>query len=136
MKKILFSLLTLVLGLVLSGSNCSGPDPIPEVSNIRNLKAPTANITAISAHITYDLDKDATVYWMVYLSTADAPDAATIQAQGAAVWKKEPVPVPKGNDWSNTITGLVANTSYTLYMVDETADGLGKVVKITFTTKM
>jgi hypothetical protein len=131
MKKILYSILTLVLGLVLSSSGCNpqdAPDLTPKISNLT-----TFTVSPTDALIMFDLDVPASLYAMVYLAGATPPSAATLQAQGAAEFKGTFV-IPAGNGFSIGVTGLSPNTSYKFYLVGENTDGLGKVKSVAFTT--
>jgi len=127
MKKILFSLLTLVLGLVLSGSNCSGPDPLPQVPVISNLTV--TDVTGVVATLKFDLNVDATVYMFATVVPGSEPSVATIKSGLASS-------ISAGKGIIKNFTGGLVNTPHTLFMVAENAEGISSIVKITFTTKM
>jgi len=85
MKKILYSLLTLTLGLVLSGSGCdTGPDPLPDVKVSSIAITPTAaqsvqagKTITLSVSITPSNATNKAVTW-----TSDTPALATVNASG------------------------------------------------------
>jgi hypothetical protein len=52
---------------------------------ISNLTVPGTEITTTIATAYYNLDKQADVYYMLYLSSATAPDATTIKAQNTGI---------------------------------------------------
>jgi len=128
MKKILFSLLTLVLGLVLSGSNCSGPDPLPQVPVISNLTV--TDVTGVVATLKFDLNVDATVYMFATVVPGSEPSVATIKSSPTVS------SISAGKGIIKNFTGGLTNTPHTLFMVAENAEGISSIVKITFTTKM
>jgi hypothetical protein len=125
MKKILYSVLTLILGLVLSSSGCTHHDA-PEGPTISNLTA--VNITSNYAEFPFDIDVYAMVYMLNQLSTASIPTAATVKSSATMS-----APHDAGSRFCS-LGGLNPATSYTLYMVAEDANGFGKVVSVTFTT--
>ena len=129
MKKILYSILTLTLGLVLSSGSCTPQEApeVPVISNLTVLSTPPTNVYFI-----FDIDKDAsTVYSLVLLSTASAPLANAIKTGGGGTWI-----IPSAGteyDWSYFPT-LTPNTDYKLYLVAENAVGFSNVVSIAFKT--
>ena len=104
--------------------------PVPPV--ISEVTAPDAELTSTSVGIKFTLNAQAQFYYMLYFSSEAAPNAATIKAQGPAVWKM-PANL-SASSYHRGITGLASSTSYTLYMVAENTGGFSNVASITFTT--
>ena len=110
MKKILFSVLTLVLGLVLSGSDCSGPDPVPDPSTTdagvkigdvtwatRNVGEPkkfAANSTSTGLYYQFNRKTG----WSVTNPLTSNPSGITWNTTGApdAEWAAANDPCPEG----------------------------------------
>jgi hypothetical protein len=128
MKKILYSILTLTLGLVLSGSSCT-PQDAPKVPKISNLTA--TGITATAVDFVFDLDTDAVVYVLIKPYADAVPNTTEI---------KTSVFSASYNCTAGTgITGFyqsgyTPNTKYTCYIIAENANGISSIVTVTFTT--
>jgi hypothetical protein len=111
----------------------SGVDNTPPV--ISNVQAVASNITAATAIVQYTLDEQAKVYQMVYLASASAPSAATVKAQGNAVWKAADITMISAGAKNQTVTGLSPSTAYKFYIVAEDAAGnTSAVASCAFTT--
>jgi LPXTG-motif cell wall-anchored protein len=89
--------------------------------------------TATTATFILRLSEYCNLYLMVYAAADTAPDAATIKAQGTAVWKR--VWPDMVNTVAGAITPLTPDTSYVLYAVAEDAAGnTSAVVSLSFAT--
>ena len=90
--------------------------------------------TQESATINFDSDESGTYYYLTYISTDSAPDAATIKAQGTAVVKGSGSSVSGLN--TINISGLSLNTSYKVYIIVEDKCGnKSNVGEISLTTQ-
>jgi len=105
MKKILFSILTLVLGLVLSGSDCSGPDPVPDPSTtdagvkIGDVTWATRNVGAFGKFAATPEDPGMLYQWnnkTAWPATGPALGWNSSWSSSAATWQPANDPCPTG----------------------------------------
>ena len=90
-------------------------------------------LTTTSADLNFTSDESGNYYYLVYAEEDDAPDAATIKAQGTAV-NKGAAATTAATAEDVTMSGLTASTTYTVYLVVEDAAGNASVVYTDFTT--
>jgi hypothetical protein len=81
------------------------------------------SVTTSGATLHVTSDEAGTLYYLVYAAPDEAPDAATVKAQGIAVAKGTAAATAAAN--SVDVTGLAANTAYKAHVIVE--DEIGNV---------
>ncbi|MBV5267926.1 MAG: hypothetical protein JZU67_05375, partial [Burkholderiaceae bacterium] len=92
-----------------------------------------SSVVSTTATLNFTSNEAGTSYYLIYASADEAPDAATIAAQGTAVTKSSAAALAAAN--TSNVTGLIAGTAYKAYViVKDTADNSSTVSTITLTT--
>jgi len=90
-------------------------------------------VTQTTATLNFTSDKAGNYYFLVYSAGDNAPDAATIKAQGEAAAKGTGTAAAAAN--AAQVTGLTASTAYKAYVIVEDAEeNISNVAVISFTT--
>jgi hypothetical protein len=85
-----------------------------------------SSVTATGITLNFTSNEAGTYYYLIYADTSAAPNAATVEAQGAATAKGTASTTASAK--SVAVTGLTASTSYKAYVIVKDAAGNSSLV--------